>query len=352
MSDTKINVGFDPGQVMNQIHPELATNLTRNRPEIMTYTWPEYFDWLHKKPLKWPNPPPIQPISAKASIRPLPDIKVVFWDFYGTIIRVSDGELVKLVNDDFRMQIAIEKTLEEFSMWQSMTRKPGAPWKYLLNQYQESLDQLTMTRSCSSGDTPLVCLSEIWSRILDRLMKKDFSWDRTIHGDQERLAQHIGFFYHLSLQGVEASPEICETLLTLNNRGLRQAVLGDAEEFSLPHFLWLLREKTGGEVPVGLFDSALTLMSHNLGLRKSSQTFYKTVEKQLSEQRIQPHQVLSVSTRLEGDLELAKQRGWKTALLANDRLSLRASSSQLKEEHLKPDRLLTSLRQVIDLISP
>ena len=93
-------------------------------------------------------------------------------------------------------------------------------------------------------------------------------------------------------------------------------------------------------------------MSHNLGLRKSSQTFYKTVQKHLSEQRIQPHQVLSVSTRLEGDLELAKQRGWKTALLANDRLSLRARSSQLKEEHLKPDRLLTSLRQVIDLISP
>lgn len=317
----------------------------------MTYSWPEYFDWLHEKPLRWPNPPPVQPVSAHASIQPLPQIKVVLWDFYGTLVRISDGRLLRLVNDDFRMQIAIEKTLEEFSMWHSMTRKPGAPWKYLLRQYEELHEQLRMTKSCPVGDIPLIRLSEIWSRILDRLLRKEFSWDRDIHGDQERLAQHIGFFYHLSLQGVEVSAEVCETLLTLRNRGVRQAVIGETEEFSLPHFLWLFRNRTGREVPAGLFDSSLSVMSHNLGLRKSSQTFYKTAEKELLEQNIKPHQVLSVSTRLEGDLELAKQRGWKTALLANDRLSLGASSSQLKEYRLKPDRLLTSFRQVIDLLS-
>jgi FMN phosphatase YigB (HAD superfamily) len=317
----------------------------------MPYSWPEYFDWLHEKPLKWPQPPPIQPVSAQASIQPLPGIKVVLWDFYGTLVRISDGRLKRLVDDELRMQIAIEKTLEEFSMWQSMTRKPGAPWKYLLSQYRDLLEQLRMTTSCATGDSPMISLADIWSRILDRLLQKEFLWDKAIHGDRERLAQHIGFFYHLSLQGVEVNSEICETLITLKSQGVIQGILGETEEFSLPHFLWMVQDKTGNEVPAGLFDSSLSVMAHNLGLRKSSQTFYKTAEKKLSEQKILPHQVLSVSTRLEGDLEFARRRGWKTALLANDRLSLSATSGQLKEERLKPDRLLTSFRQVIDLLS-
>lgn len=197
----------------------------------------------------------------------------------------------------------------------------------------------------------MISLADIWSRILDRLLQKEFLWDKAIHGDRERLAQHIGFFYHLSLQGVEVISEICETLITLKSQGVIQGILGETEEFSLPHFLWMVQDKTGNEVPAGLFDSSLSVMAHNLGLRKSSQTFYKTAEKKLSEQKILPHQVLSVSTRLEGDLEFARRRGWKTALLANDRLSLSATSGQLKEERLKPDRLLTSFRQVIDLLS-
>lgn len=317
----------------------------------MSQTWPEYFDTLQEKPLKWPQPPPVQPVSAQSSLKPLHDVKVVMWDFYGTLVRISDGELKLQVEDDLRMQIALEKTLEEFAMWQSMTRKPGSPWRYLWSQYRELLDQLQMTKSCAVGDSPRIGLHEIWRKILERLVKKDYEWDTVVHGDRERLAQHVGFFYHLSLQGVEVLPEVLKTLRSIHQIGLRQAIFGETESFSLPHFSWLAQRELGTGFPPNLFDPSLSVLSHTLGLRKSSQTFYKTAEKQLSGQRIKPHQVLIVSTRLEGDLEFAKRRGWKTALLAFDRLSLKATPADLKLERLKPDRLITSHQQVRELLA-
>lgn len=317
----------------------------------MPHSWPEYFEFLEEKSLKWPQTPPVQPVSAQPSLPPIPEVKVVFWDTYGTLMRISDGELKRRVDDDLRMQIALEKTLEEFSMWQSMTRKPGAPWRYLMTQYEELLERLQMTKRCDIGDFPKIGLNEIWLKVLERLMKKDYTWDSTIHGDRERLAEHVGFFYHLSLQGVEVPPEVVETLVELHQLGVKQAFFGETEGFTLPHFLWLTQRKLGKSLPAGLLDPSLSVMSHTLGLRKSSQTFYKTAKDKLSEQQIQPHQVLVVSTRLEGDLELAKQHGWKTALLAFDKLSLQATPAELKQKKLKPDRLITSHRQVCELLN-
>ncbi|MBD3674878.1 MAG: hypothetical protein HUJ26_15280 [Planctomycetaceae bacterium] len=318
----------------------------------MSSTWPEYFDWLHEKPLKWPQPPPLESVPAQSSLQPIPGIEVVLWDFYGTLVRISDGELKLFVDDDLRMQIALEKTLEEFAMWQSMTRKPGAPWRYLMSQYRELLDRLQMTQSCAKGDLPQIGLHQIWSKILERLLKKDYGWDRSIHGDRDRLAQHIGFFYHLSLQGVEIIPEVLKTLDALHRTGVRQAIFGETERFSIPHFCWTAQRQTGKPFSPEVLDSSLCVLSHSLGLRKSSQTFYKTAEKQFSKRGIRPDQVFVVSTRLKGDLEFAKQRGWKTALLAFDRLSLRATSADLKRERLKPDRLVTSHSQILELLTP
>ena len=180
---------------------------------------------------------------------------------------------------------------------------------------------------------------------------KEFLWDKAIHGDRERLAQHIGFFYHLSLQGVEVNSEICETLITLKSQGVIQGILGETEEFSLPHFLWMVQDKTGNEVPAGLFDSSLSVMAHNLGLRKSSQTFIKQQRKNCQNRRFYLIRYCLFRHVWKGISNLPDGVVGRPHFLANDRLSLSATSGQLKEERLKPDRLLTSFRQVIDLLS-
>ena len=207
-----------------------------------------------------------------------------------------------------------------------------------------------MSRSCDQGNVVEDDLSFVWGEILQRLLKKEYSWDRLIHGDRELLAQHIAFFYHKSLQAVELSPAVCETIVECHAKGIQQGVFANSQQFSIPHLLWLIQQQSGESPSAGLFDSGLSVLSSSLGLRKESQKFYKTAQNQLIDRGIEPEQVMYVSPRVRGDLELAKQMGWKTVLWAVDSISLKAVPSDLKNPELKPDRLVNSPNQILSLL--
>ena len=55
----------------------------------------EYVDWLdNRNDLIWPKPPQLQPIKARAHLKPLKGIRAVLWNLYGTLLHVTDGELL------------------------------------------------------------------------------------------------------------------------------------------------------------------------------------------------------------------------------------------------------------------
>jgi hypothetical protein len=49
--------------------------------------------------------------------------------------------------EKFLMEVALEKTIQEFKMWPSMSRKPGKPSEYLSKLYAQDLDQVRIARS-------------------------------------------------------------------------------------------------------------------------------------------------------------------------------------------------------------
>src|SRR5665811_1573443 len=89
----------------------------RDRPKTLL----EYSDWLKERSLRWPAPPKVDPVSASPSAKPMENIRAVTWSIYGTLLRITDGELVFQHPQAIRMEVAIEKTIHEFNMWNSMT---------------------------------------------------------------------------------------------------------------------------------------------------------------------------------------------------------------------------------------
>lgn len=65
---------------------------------------------------------------------------------------------------------------------------------------------------------------------------------------------------------------------------------------------------------------------------------------------IEPHEVLHVSHRLQDDLSVARQTGFRTALLAADAVCCQVSAADVRQAEVKPDRLLTKLSQVRHLL--
>jgi FMN phosphatase YigB (HAD superfamily) len=65
---------------------------------------------------------------------------------------------------------------------------------------------------------------------------------------------------------------------------------------------------------------------------------------------VAPAEVLHIAPRLKGELAPAKKLGMRTALYAGDAASLVATAAEVKDPDLRPDRILTDLGQIRQII--
>ena len=191
----------------------------------MSKTLLEYAEYLDERNLRWPAPPKFEVVNAAPSMKPLSEIRAVTWNLYGTLLRITDGELLFRHPQTIRMEVAIEKTIHEFNMWNSMTRRPGKPEDLLLPKYLNALEEARLTASNRKGDLPEIDSAQIWRKLLELLDKKEYRYDESLYGDMNELAQKVAYFFHCSLQGMEAAKGALSTLIALSEGGIRQAAL-------------------------------------------------------------------------------------------------------------------------------
>jgi FMN phosphatase YigB (HAD superfamily) len=230
-----------------------------------------------------------------------------------------------------------------------MSRKPGAPWEYMLDQYRNRMIELGMVAR-DKGDAPEVDSAEIWSTLLGRLLKKEYSYDVKFYGDLDELAERVAYFFHANLQGVAAAPRALETLTTIGKSALKQGLLSDAQWFTLAQLRTAL--KAQGEIGDvwTVFDSECMTLSCEEGVRKPSPSLYETALARFARLGIAAPHVLHVGCRLNDDLAAAKRAGMRTVLYAGDKLSLQASKEDLRDPEIRPDRLITELPQLLTIL--
>jgi FMN phosphatase YigB (HAD superfamily) len=310
----------------------------------------EYAEWLDERGLLWPQAP--QPVSPKATpfLKPLKGIRAVTWGVYGTLLTISAGRLQFLHPDPLGMEVALEKTIHEFNMWNSMSRKPGAPWEYLLQQYKGLVETNQLAASPRPGEAPEVDAAHIWQVLIERLEKKDFAWDEGFYGDVEGLSEKVAWFFHAALQGVRAAPNALVALEHVRRAGLEQGLIGDGQCFTLVQLARALAPQEAFSRLARLFSKRSVCLSFQYGVRQPSATLFEACLAQLEERGIKPEEVLHVAPRLKEELAPAKKLGFRTALYAGDAASLEATPAEMNDAALRPDRILTDLRQIRQMV--
>ena len=311
----------------------------------------EYADWLDGREVIWPKPPRAEPVSATPYLKPLAGIRAITWNVYGTLLRIADGQLLHDHPQQLRMQVALEKTIEEFNMWQSMGRKPGAPWESMYEQYKQVLAEHRMAGTKQKGDVPEVNSAVLWRKLIGRLEQKDYKYDSAFYGDPDQLSEKVAYFFHKSLQGVEAASNASAVLVAISRAGLKQGLLADAQVFTLAQLLRALKAQ-GTPTPLSeLFDPACLTLSYQQGTRKPSRSLYAACIERLETTGVEPGEVLHVGSRMQDDLIPAKQAGLRTVLYAGEKSGLQATSAELRDPATKPDRLITNLIQLREILS-
>ncbi|MCA8996086.1 MAG: HAD hydrolase-like protein [Planctomycetaceae bacterium] len=317
----------------------------------MAQTLTEYLASIDERSdLIWPAPPDAVAIKVTPFTQPLPGIKVVLWNVYGTLLRIDQGELLHVHSQKLRMQIALEKTIKEFNMWYSMSRKPGQPWESLLRQYTDIVEEVGMTSTKRKGDYPDISSHKIWRKIFDRLVKNEYDWDQGTLGSLDALVDKVAFFFHASLQGTAAAPHATETLLQLIRQGTRCGVLADSQSFTLPQLFRDLRKQEYFESNHQVLTPDCLFLSSDVGLRKPSPTFFEKARDSLRDHGFSPDEVLHVSHLLQEDLAVAKSTGFHTCLYVSDKNTCRFQAADVRDPDLKPDRLISEICQVRDIV--
>lgn len=311
----------------------------------------EYAEWLSQRDdLIWPTAPPRVPVKAVPSIKPLPGIRAVTWNVYGTLLRITDGDLLLLPQQPLRMQVALEKTIKEFNMWQSMSRKPGAPWEYMLSQYKDVFEEMQLTVPAKKGDVGQVVSTRLWRKLISRLEQKEYQYDEDFYGDADEYAEKVAFFFQSCLQGVATMDKGVAVVKAITDAGLAQGLLADGQSFTLVQLLRAFQATTRLPALGRLFTPGCVVLSHDVGVRKPSRTLFTTAVEAFGQIGLAPAEVLYVSNRLRDDLTVAKQLGFRTALFAGDKNTVQVAIDDLMSHELRPDRLLTELTQIRNLL--
>jgi len=304
--------------------------------------------YLDARGLPWPIPPKIDPPKAKPHLAQL-NVKAVMWTAYGTLLNVPGGELQFEHPTDFVMDAALDKTILEFKMWQSMSRKPGAPAAYMKELYRKAYTNLKMMGS-GGEKFPEVASERIWDDIVKKLFQKEYSIDVNVYGAANEFVKKVAYFFHASIQGCGAYPDAAEAVRTVANFGKVQGLLADGQCFTMAQVYRSFRQQDPSFEPASFFPQNLQFISAEKKARKPSETLFKLALEALSSRGIKASEVLHVGSSLPRDIGPAKKAGMKTALFAGDKNSLVASGEQLKEPALRPDVLITELTQIAEVL--
>ena len=314
----------------------------------MPLTLEQYATWLDGRDLPWPAPPKPDPVKAKPHVARLRGVRAVLWNVYGTLLAIPFGELVFEHPQPFVMSMALEKTIAEFKMWASMSRKPGAPSEYMLHLYRTQLDEQRLAPSPGEKHPELIA-DRLWEGLIKKLFQKDYTFDAGFYGSLNEYSRKVAYFFHASLQGTACYPGAAAALRAVADAGLVQGLCGDGQGFTPVQVQRGLDAQAGGRLDAAV-PPDLQVLSYEVRGKKPSERLFQLALDRLEKYDVGPAEVLHVGSRIDKDLAPAKKLGMKTALFAGDRTSLAASRDQLKDRATKPDVLLTDLGQIADVI--
>jgi FMN phosphatase YigB (HAD superfamily) len=326
----------------------------RRKATAMPLTLEQYATYLDsRRDLHWPAPPQIEPPSARPHLVLLPGIRAVLWNVYGTLLAVPGGELYFEHPNEFVMDTALDKTIQEFKMWGAMTRKPGQPADYLRRVYLDLLAEQRLVPG-KTEKYPEVLAERLWEGFLKKLLQKDYKFDAGFYGSLNEFSKKIAYFFHASLQGTACFPKAATALNWVKRCGLKQGLLADGQVFSVLQLHRGLRQQVSGTRVDDLLDPGLQALSCDVRGRKPSERLFRHALQALSERGIAAEQVLHVGSRLAQDVAAAKRAGMRTALFAGDRAALQMSPEDLKrglkDPAHRPDVLLTELDQITEVV--
>jgi putative hydrolase of the HAD superfamily len=272
----------------------------------------------------------------------------VLWDVYGTLLALSVGDLDSSLAKKDTMLDAFGLTAREFGFGGFLD---GDPAKNLLELYVDEIRKSHRRKRSHGVRSPEVKIENIWLRILKRLAARGYE-PRNDNGLGLDLALRVAYFFDDVYQTKKLYPGARRTLEGIRKLGLKQGIVSNAQFYTPIALNMLLQtKKSGGNRPLEtLFDRRLIFFSYKLGVSKPNPLAFDRARSRLESMGIRPEQVLCVGNDVRKDMMPARAAGFRSVLFAGDRESLNLREEQPECAGFKPDAIITSLPQLLEIV--
>jgi putative hydrolase of the HAD superfamily len=279
--------------------------------------------------------PVAPPEDAHPRLPKLDGIRAVVFDVYGTLFSSGVGDISLATEED---RDAILRT----TLTDNHIHVTDLAMKIRLDERLHQVIHDHQNKRRAAGiEYPEVDIRKVWSDLIDQLEALSFI-EPTNGVDIETLV----IDYESRVNPTQPMPHLKETLAELRSRGMTLSIISNAQFYTPLLFETYLRKTIDA---LG-FSPPANVWSYAELEGKPSQRLYT-----LAAQRLQghhgllPEQCLYVGNDMRNDIWPAGEIGFKTALFAGDRLSLRRREDHPACIGLVADAEITSLAQILEI---
>lgn len=256
-------------------------------------------------------------------LRKLPNIRAVLFDVYGTLLISGSGEVGTA--GQAACESALTGALEATGIIVSAPPAQG------IECFYDAIRASHADSRAAGIDHPEVDIVEIWRTVLEALG----------HHDPVDLAR-LAVEYEARANPCWPMPGMQKFLGRLSDASIALGIISNAQFFTPDLFVALLE---GSTETLG-FDPRLTYYSYRDGRAKPGVRMHEQAVETLRTRRIAPDEALYVGNDMLNDILPARKLGFRTALFAGDRRSLRRREDDPRVAAVVPDLVLTDLGQL------
>ena len=285
---------------------------------------------------------PIEPIptGVEPNYRKDSEIKAVIFDIYGTLLISSSGDVDQA-------EISAKNLSTAFNSSNILpANNSDSSLEEVLNDFENTIRVCHEEARKNNVAYPEIDILSVWEIVLIHAKRKKLI---QYNGDANIMRMTVTFEF-LSNK-VYPMPGLHDMIQNLSNRQLPLGIVSNAQFYTPVLMNFFLNNEVNLNETIHFFDPELTVFSYKLGIGKpDTKLFYELVPVLKKKYGLLPNEVLFVGNDMLKDIYASKSVGFKTALFAGDKRSLRLRSDDKRVNGMKPDFTITDLAQLNEIL--
>ena len=267
-------------------------------------------------------------------------IKAVLFDIYGTLLISASGDIDQAEISDKNLKQALDAANIK------ITSNDKDVLNHILKDFEYTIRICHEASKMNKIPYPEIDVLSIWKIVLIHARRKGL----VFFNEDADIMLMTCVFEFLSNK-VHPMPGLKETIHALQKKEIPLGIVSNAQFYTPVLMNYFLNDKITMKDRVKGFDRELSVFSYQFGKGKPDHTLYEELVPTLKwKYGIIPSEVLFVGNDMLKDIYASSKVGFKTALFAGDKRSLRMRPEDDRTANLKPDHTITELQQVLHIV--